>query len=96
MFADTNAIRTLGSAHSVQAADLAAVASILSSLPSGASMLGPVAARFLAALADAAAGEARAVAALGDSVSAAGRTAHASATGYDDADQRVGGRIAGI
>ena len=98
MLADTDAIRALGSASSAHADDLAAVASTLSSLPDAAtaSMFGPVGARFLAALADAAASEARAVAALSDSVSAACTTAHASATGYDDADQRVGGLIAGV
>ena len=98
MLADTDAIRALGSASSAHAADLAAVASTLSSLPdpATASMFGPVGARFLAALADAAAGEARAVAALSDSVAAAGTTARASAAAYDDADQRVGGVIAGL
>ena len=98
MLADTDAIRALGSANSVHAADLAAVASTLSSLPdpATASMFGPVGTRFLAALADAAASEARAVAALRDSVAAACATARASATGYDDADQRVGGLIAGL
>lgn len=98
MLADTDAIRALGSASSAHAADLAAVASTLSSLPdpATASMFGPVGANFLAALADAAAGEARAAAALSDSVAAACTTAHASATGYDDADQRVGDVIAGL
>ena len=48
------------------------------------------------ALADAAAREARAAEQLHDSVSAACTTAHASATAYDDVDQRVGGQIAGL
>jgi uncharacterized protein DUF2563 len=98
MLADTDAIRALGSASSAQAANLAAVAATLSSLPGPAlaSMFGPVGARFLAALADATAREARAVSALSDSVSAAGTTAYRSATAYDDADQRVGGLIAGV
>lgn len=98
MLADTDAIRALGSASSAQAADLAAIASMLSSLPgpATASMFGPVGAAFLAALADAAAGEARAATELSDSVSAACTTAHASAAAYDDVDQRVGGQIAGL
>jgi hypothetical protein len=98
MLADTDAIRALGSANSVHAADLAAVASTLSSMPgaAAASMLGPVGTRFLAALADAVAAEARAVAALSDSVSAACTTAHGSATGYDEAEQRAGGLIDGL
>jgi hypothetical protein len=97
MLADTDAIRALGSANSAHAADLAAVASTLSSLPdpTTAAMLGPVGGRFVAALADAAAGEARAVAALSDSVSAACTTAQASAACYDDADQRACGLIGG-
>jgi hypothetical protein len=97
MLADTDAIRALGSASSARAADLAAVASTLSSLPdpATASMFGAVGARFLAALAEAVAMETRAVAALRDSVSAACTTAHATASGYDDADQRVGVLIAG-
>jgi hypothetical protein len=97
MLADTDAIRDLGTASSANAADLAAIASTLSSLPDPATseMFGPVAAPFLAALADAAACEARAAAQLRDSVSAASTTAHASATAYGDVDQRVGGQIAG-
>jgi prophage DNA circulation protein len=92
MLADTDAIRALGSASSAHAADLAAVASTLSSLPGPAlaTAFGPVGARFLAALADATAREARAVTALSDSVAAACPTAYATATAYGDADHRVG------
>ena len=98
MLADTDAIRALGTAGSIHAADLAAISSTLSSLPgpASASMFGPVGADFLAALADAAAREARAAEQLHDSVSAACTTAHASATAYDNVDQRVGGQIAGL
>ncbi len=97
MLADTDAIRSLGSASAAHAADLAAIAATLSSLPdpAAASMFGAVGARFLAALADAVATEARAVTALSDRFSAADTTAHAAATGYDDADLRAGGLIAG-
>jgi hypothetical protein len=97
MLADTDAIRALGAASSTHAADLAAIASTLSSLPdpATASMFGAVGARFLAALADAVATEARAATALSDRFSAADTTARAAATGYDDADLRAGGMIAG-
>ena len=92
MLAYTDAIRALGSAESAQAADLAAIAVALSSLPgaSTAALFGPVGAGFLAALADAAAIEAGAVAALLHTVAAAGTTAGAWAAAYADADRRVG------
>jgi Excreted virulence factor EspC, type VII ESX diderm len=92
MFADTVAIRALGSASSSQAADLTAITTTLSSLPvaAAASTLGPVAARFLSALADATENESRAVAALGERVAAGGITARASATAYDNADHQFG------
>jgi len=97
MLADTDAIRSLGSASSAHAADLAAIAATLSSLPDPetATAFGAVGARFLAALADAVATEARAVAELSDRFSAADATAHTAAIGYDDADLRAGGLIAG-
>ena len=95
MFADTDAIRAFGAANSAQAADLAAVAADLSSMPGAAadSMLGPVGTRFLAALADAVAQESRAVAALSDRLEAGYRTAHASATAYENADHRLGAAV---
>lgn len=96
MFADTEAIRSLGAASAAHAADLAAVAATLSSLPLTSPTLGPVAAQFLTALADAAADESRAVAALVGRLSAAGRTAHTAATAYDDADLGAGRRIAEV
>jgi hypothetical protein len=97
MLADTDAISSLGSASSAHAADLAAIAATLSSLPDPetATAFGAVGARFLAALADAVATEARAVAELSDRFSAADTTARAAAIGYDDADLRAGGLIAG-
>jgi hypothetical protein len=95
MFADTNAIRALGSAHAVEAADLAAIAARLAALPTGASLLGPVGARFMAALSDAAADASRAVAALSDSVSASATTAQSSATAYEAADHRLGASLTG-
>jgi hypothetical protein len=98
MFADTDAIRRMGSANSTHAADLTDVATMLSSLPAAASasMLGPVGARFLAALAAAAADGSRAAAALGDRLAASSTTAHAAAIAYDEADHGAGVRITGV
>jgi len=98
MFADTDAIRALGSADSAQAADLAAIAATLASVPvaSAANTLGPVGARFLSALAEAAADGARAVATLSEHVSVSGATTRAAAGAYDDADHDLGTRIAGV
>ena len=95
MFADTDAIRAFGAANSAQAADLAAVAAALSSLPGAdaALMLGPVGTRFAAALADAASDASRAVAALSDRLATGWVTAHASAATYDDADHRLGAAV---
>ena len=95
MFADTDAIRAFGAANSAQAADLAAVAADLSSMPGAAagSMLGPVGTRFLAALADAVAQASRAVAALSDRLEAGHRTAHASAAAYENADHQLGAAV---
>ena len=95
MFADTDAVRAFGAANSAHAADLASIATTLSSLPTAAvaSMMGPVGERFVAALAEAATRESRAVAALSENVSSAGRTAHSSAAAYDGADQRVGASL---
>jgi hypothetical protein len=98
MFADTDAIRALGSANSTHAADLASIAAGLSSLPaaSAVSTLGPVGARFLSALAEAIADGSRAVAALSDRLAASNTTAYAAAAAYDDADLGSGTRIAGV
>jgi hypothetical protein len=98
MFAHTDAIRAFGADHSAQADDLAAVVADLASMPGpgAASMLGPVGARFLAALADATTDASRAVSALSDRLEAGHRTARASAAAYDDADYRLGGAVAGL
>lgn len=87
MFADPDAIRALGSASSAQAADLAAAAARLSTLPAAA--LGPVGARFVSALADAATQESRAVTALSARLAQASVTADASAEAYDNVDERA-------
>jgi len=95
MFADTDAIRAFGAANSAQAADLAAVATNLSSMPAAVagSTLGPIGTRFLAALADATTDASRAVAALGDRLAAGHRGAHASAAAYENADHQLGAAI---
>jgi hypothetical protein len=95
MFADTDAIRTFGTASSAQAADLAAVAATLSSVPGPAagSMLGPVGTRFMAALADAVVQGSRAVATLSDRMEGAHLTAYASAGAYEHADHQLGAAV---
>jgi hypothetical protein len=95
MFADTDAIRAYGAANSAQAADLAAVAAVLSSMPGPAAgpMLGPVGTRFLAALADAVAQRSRAVATLSDRMESGNLTAYASAGAYEDADHQLGAAV---
>jgi hypothetical protein len=95
MFADTDAIRAFGAANAARAADLAAVAAALSSMPdAGAgSGLGPIGARFLAALAEATTDVSRAVAALGDRLATGYLTAHASAAAYENADCRLGAAV---
>ena len=95
MFADTEAIRNFGAASSAQAADLAAVASALSSMP-GVDAFGPVGARFLAALADAATETSRAVTALADRLATGGLTAHTSAAAYENTDAHTGALVSRV
>lgn len=98
MFADTDAIRALGSANSKYADDLAAVAATLSSLPITAvgSSLGPVGAGFVSALTEAVADGSRAVAALSERVEMFDATAYAVASAYDSVDSGASIRIAGV
>lgn len=96
MFADTDAIRALGSAHSTHADDLARIAGTLSSMPSDTSGLGLIGARFVAGLASAAAEAAHAVAALSDRFSSSTGTAYAAAAAYEDTDSSTGTRIAKV
>jgi hypothetical protein len=98
MFADTDAIRAFGAANSAHAADLAAVAAALSSMPDAAAgaMLGPVGARFLAALADATTEASRAVTALGERLAGGHMTAYASAAAYENADHRLGAAVSRV
>ena len=96
MFADTDAIRALGSAHRVHADDLVDIHATFSSLPIAAagSSLGPVGARFLSALAEAAADGSRAVAALSEHLWTSNARAYAVASAYDTTDSGAGARIA--
>ena len=98
MFADTDAIRALGSAHSINAEGLADIAATLSLLPIAAagSSLGPVGARFVSALAEAAADGSRAVAALSENLWVSNATAYAVASAYDTSDGSAGARIADV
>jgi hypothetical protein len=98
MFADTDAIRALGSANLLHADDLAAIAATLSSLPIAAlgSSLGPVGAGFVSALTQAVADGSRAVAALSERVGMSDATAYAVASAYDSVDDGASIRIAGV
>ncbi|GJF08690.1 hypothetical protein NGTWS0302_29830 [Mycolicibacterium cyprinidarum] len=91
--ADTDLIRAYGSASSGHAADLQAVASRLSTV--SASMLGPVGARFDAALTRAAEIEAHRVTELGAAVAAAHPAAWSAAHAYEGADTDAGTRLTG-
>src|SRR5881398_131714 len=96
MFADTDAIRAVSVSNSAHAADLTAVATALSSLPDTTDALGPVGARFLAALADATTDASRAVTALADRLATGCQTARASAAAYENADERTGAQVTGV
>lgn len=92
MLADTAAIRVHGIHHRAAAADLSAAAARFASVPrpACAEAFGPVAARYLAALARAAAGGSRAAAQLAEDLTAAAATAVSSARDYDAAERRAG------
>jgi hypothetical protein len=90
MLVETDAIRALGAALSYQAADLSSAATALGSLlgPDTTAAFGPVGARFVAALDDAATAHARAITALCADVASAHPVSAAVADAYADADQR--------
>ena len=90
MLVETNAVRALGKDCSSQADDLSTAAGALTSLlgPGVAAAFGPVGARFLAALGDAASAEARAVTALVEDLTAARSASGVVVDAYDDADHR--------
>lgn len=95
MFVDTHAVHTVGRAGATHATELSAIATGLASVPATAApeMFGPVAARFLAALAEAAADTARAVTALGDGLTAASDASTGAALAYDEVERRSTARI---
>ncbi|MBY0289629.1 MAG: hypothetical protein K2X52_21205 [Mycobacteriaceae bacterium] len=97
MFADTDAIRALGSANSAHADDLADVAATLAALPIAASgqSLGPIGAGFVSALTEAVADGSRAAATLSERLWASDAAAYSVASAYDSADNAAGTRIAG-
>lgn len=100
-FVDPQAVRALGTANCVHAADLEEIASTLSSLSSLSSLpapptFGPVGARFLAALAAAAAEAAHAVREISEALLESNATAYAAAAAYVDADHGASARIAGV
>ena len=92
MLANTSAIHTFGVAQTRHAADLAAVSARLTAAHGGLSpdALGPVGARFLTALTEALAQEARRVAALGERFAAAASNAQSNAASYGAAEHRAG------
>lgn len=94
--ADTEFIRAYGSALSGHAADLTAAAARLTAVDAGsAALLGPIGARFQAALARAIDREASTITDLGRSVAAAHPAASATAQVYEGADAAAGARLAG-
>jgi hypothetical protein len=97
MLADTSAIHAFGVAQTRHAADLAAITARLASASECcSSALGPVGARFLAALTEAVALEARLVAGLGERMAAAGTAAHSNAEAYGASERRVGQSLSGL
>ena len=94
--ADTESIRAYGSASSGHAADLMAAAARLTAVDAGsAALLGPVGARFQAALARAIDREAGTITDLGSAVAAADPAARSTAQVYEGADAAAGARFAG-
>jgi hypothetical protein len=97
MYADTDAIRALGATNAAHADALTGIAAALWSLPvAPGSSLGPVASRFVSALAEAAADGARAVTVIGHQLTLSEQTAKAVASTYDSADSEAGARIADV
>lgn len=88
---DTESVRTLARAYTAQREELTAVAAALAAVPLRAadSALGAVGARFLAALSDAVAAQARDAAALAERVGGGAVTAGRSAAAYDAAAERA-------
>lgn len=94
--ADTEFIRAYGSASSGHAADLQAVVARLTALDAGAAAgLGPVGARFQAALTRAISREAGTITDLGGAVAAAHPAARETARIYQAADAAARDRLTG-
>jgi len=97
MYADTDAIRALGAVNAAHADTLTPIADALRSLPSAAgSSLGPVASRFLSALAAAATEGARELTVICHQMTWSGETAKGIASEYDSVDSGAGTRIADV
>jgi L-rhamnose isomerase len=98
MLADTAAIRAFGAAQDRHAAELetitARLGEVRAQLPSDA--LGPVGARFLAALSEAVTREMQLIARVGEGVAAAAATAHATADAYVGTERDAAHAIAGF
>lgn len=96
MLADTTAIHDLGAAQARHASDLEQLCAALASVTAdvGAHALGPVGARFAAALTEAIAAETRELARIGARSSDAASTARGSAEAYDAADGDAGRLLA--
>ncbi len=89
MLVDTDAIRTLGTSCSIQAADLSAAATALTSVTGeSTTAFGSVGAGFLTALEDAATAAAQAITALSADLAAAHSVSGVVADAYGDADHR--------
>lgn len=91
---DTDTVRGYGRTSSAHAATLDDAASRLTTAAGGAAAFGPVGARFLAALGQAAGDDAANVTALGGTLAAVREAALRSARAYDGADARAATRIA--
>ena len=94
--ADTEFIRAYGSALSGHAADLTAAAARLTAVDAGsAALLGPVGARFQAALARAIDREAGTITDLGSAVAAADPADRSTTQVYESTDVAAGARLTG-
>jgi len=94
--ADSSALHLLAAAQSRHAADLADAAARLAAAAPAADVYGPAGARFLAALSDALARDARAVAELGERLASAGGSTTAAASSFGDADAGAGHTVGSL
>ncbi|BBY28528.1 hypothetical protein GCM10023114_19450 [Mycolicibacterium sediminis] len=94
--ADIPALRELATAHARHAADLQDVAARLSALTPQPEAFGPIGARFLTALVEAVGRDADSASALSTRLNDGSSAATATATSYDDADQRAGRTVGSL